>query len=213
MYAPNRYRVDDPATIDAFLRTHGFATLITIAAGEPTATHLPLELAIDAEGKRILEGHFARANPHWKAIEPGSRALAVFLGPHAYVSPTWYDHENVPTWNYQAVHCSGPIELVHDPAELLAMVRRLSLHYEPDGPLAPAGEAFDVDRMTPRLREAELRGIVGFRVRVEKVEAAFKLSQNRDAANLERIVAKLRERGDEASRAIAAAMEALTSER
>lgn len=204
MYAPPRYRVTDDATIDAFLRAHGFATLVTVAPdGEPTASHLPIELVHDAGGGRTLEGHFARANPHWKSIAPGTRALVVFTGPHAYVSSSWYDHENVPTWNYQAVHCAGPIELVHDPAELLGMVRRLSLHYEPDG---PAGRGFDVDRLTSRFRDAELRGIVGFRVAVETVDAAFKLSQNRDATNRERIVAKLRERGDDDSKAIADAM-------
>lgn len=204
MYTPHRYRVTDEATIDAFVVANGFAALVTVGTdGTPTATHLPLELVRGEGGERRLEGHFARANPHWKSIAAGARALAIFSGPHTYVSPTWYDHENVPTWNYQAVHLSGPIELVDEPATLLAMVRRLSLHYEPNG---PTGDGFDVDRMTPRLRDAELGGIVGFRIRVERVEAAFKLSQNRDRKNLERIVAKLRERGDDASRAIADAM-------
>jgi transcriptional regulator len=207
VYVPTRYLVLDDPTIDAFLRAHGFATVVTVApGGEPSATHLPIELVHGADGERTLEGHFARTNPHWKSIDPEARALVVFTGPHTYVSASWYDHENVPTWNYQAVHCSGPIELVHEPAELLAMVRRLALHYEPDG---PAGVGFDVDRMTSRFRDAELKGIVGFRIRVEKVEAAFKLSQNRDQANRERVVAKLRERTDDHSRAIADAMERL----
>ncbi len=207
MYVPHRYRVTDERTLDAFVRAHGFATLMTVADGVPLASHLPIELVTDESGQRTLEGHVARANPQWKSLRDGARALAIFAGPHAYVSPTWYDHENVPTWNYQAVHASGPIELVHDPAELLAMVRRLSRHYEPD---ADSGAGFDVDRMTPRRRDAELLGIVGFRLRVETLEASFKLSQNRDGANRERIVAKLRERGDASSLAVAAAMAALS---
>lgn len=203
MYVPRRYQVTDPETIDAFVRAHGFGLLVTARDGVPTATHVPIELLDSAPG-RVLEGHVARANPHWQAVADGDPALAVFLGPHTYVSSSWYDHENVPTWNYQAVHMSGPIALVEDPAELLAMVRRLARHYEPAG---AASGGFDVDAMTPRLRDAELRGIVGFRIRVERVEASFKLSQNRDAANRARVVAKLRERGDPGSLAIAEAME------
>lgn len=209
MYVPRRYEVTDSHTIDEFVRAHGFGLLITARDGVPAGTHVPMELLRSTQG-RILEGHVARANPHWQAIADGDRALAVFLGPHAYVSSSWYDHENVPTWNYQAVHMSGPIELVQDAADLLVMVRRLSLHYEPDG---VAGGGFDVDAMTPKLREAELRGIVGFRIRVDQVEAAFKLSQNRDAANRANVRARLRERGDPASLAVAAAMEGLELKR
>jgi transcriptional regulator len=203
VYAPLRYRVTDDATVDAFVRRHGFAALVTADGGRPVATHVPIELVRDAGGARVLEGHVAKANPHWRSWRDGARALAVFAGPHAYVSSTWYDHENVPTWNYQAVHLSGPLEVVHDREELLAMLRRLSEHYEPAG----VEPRFEVDRMTPRLRDAELLGIVGFRIRVDAVEAAFKLSQNRDEANRARIVAKLRERGDADSAAVADAME------
>jgi transcriptional regulator len=202
MYVPHRYRVDDERALDEFVRAHGFALLLTAAGGVPTGSHVPVELVRTADGARLLEGHLARANPQWRTFGGGARALAVFLGPHAYVSSSWYDHENVPTWNYQAVHLSGPIEPVHDPAELLDMVRRLARHYEPAG--TPDG--FDVDRLTPRFRAAELRGIVGFRVRVERVEAAFKLSQNRDAANRARVVERLRARGDAGSAAVAEAM-------
>lgn len=208
MYVPRRYQVQDPDTVDAFVRAHGFALLVTARDGVPSATHVPIEL-LDSPQGRVLEGHVARANPHWQAVGDGDPALAVFLGPHAYVSSSWYDHENVPTWNYQAVHMSGPIALVHDPGELLPMVRRLALHYEPD---AAATGGFDVDAMTAKLRDAELRGIVGFRIRVERVEASFKLSQNRDATNRARVVAKLRERGDSGSVAIAAEMERLEAQ-
>ncbi len=209
MYVPHRYQVTDSRTIDEFVRAHGFGLLVTSRDSAPTGTHVPIELLATPEG-RVLEGHVARANPHWRSMADGDRALAVFLGPHTYVSSSWYDHENVPTWNYQAVHMSGPIELVQDPTDLLAMVRRLSLHYEPDG---AATSGFDVDAMTPKLRDAELRGIVGFRIRVDRVEASFKLSQNRDAANRARVMAKLRERGDAESIAVAAAMEHLEAPR
>jgi transcriptional regulator len=144
--------------------------------------------------------------PHRYRVDD-ERALDEFVRAHGFALfltaaggvPTG---SHVPTWNYQAVHLSGPIEPVHDPAELLDMVRRLARHYEPAG--TPGG--FDVDRLTPRFRAAELRGIVGFRVRVERVEAAFKLSQNRDAADRARVVERLRARGDAGSAAVAQAM-------
>ena len=204
MYTPYRYRVTDEAAIDAFVEAHGFAALVSAEGGVPVATHVPIELVRDADGGRVLEGHVARANPHWKSWRPGTRALALFTGPHAYVSSTWYGHENVPTWNYQAVHLGGAIEVVTDREVLLQMLRRLARHYEPE---SQAGPRFDVERMTPSLRDAEILGIVGFRIRVDSVEASFKLSQNRDAADRARVIARLRERGDAGSLGVAAAME------
>lgn len=206
MYVPPRYRVTDDATIDAFLRAHGFGTLVTHGPGGLMATHLPLELAHDAAGRRRITGHVARANSQWRQLEQTGEALVVVLGPHAYISPTWYDHPNVPTWNYQAVHLSGPVRLIHDAAALLPDVRALSEHYEPPSQPPPR---FDVDRMPEKLRAAELKGIVGFEMEVRHVDAAFKLSQNRHAGDKASIIAALRARGDDASRAIAEAMDSL----
>jgi transcriptional regulator len=129
--------------------------------------------------------------------------MIVFLGPHTYVSPTWYDHPNVPTWNYQAVHFYGTVRVTPSPEELSPALRTLSEHYEPSTQPPPR---FDFDGMPSELQKAELKGIVGFWMRVTRVEASFKLSQNRHEADRARIAAELRARGDDASRQIAEAM-------
>ncbi|MFI5207355.1 MAG: FMN-binding negative transcriptional regulator [Gemmatimonadales bacterium] len=203
MYVPKRFAETDPAVIDAFIRDNGFATLVTAGAGEPYATHIPLELS-RTSGAMVLEGHVARANPHWRELESGARCLAIFAGAHTYVSSSWYAQENVPTWNYMTVHAWGAARLVEDETRVRDLLRRLSLHYEPDG---AATGGFDVDRLTPGFYGKEVRGIVAFEIAVDRVEASFKLSQNRDDTDHRRIIGKLRERGDESSRQIADAME------
>lgn len=204
MYVPPRYRVTDDAVIDALLRDNGFMTIVTAGAGGLMASHVPVELVRDADGGRLLRGHLAKANAQWKELQGGvTEALVICLGPHTYITPTWYDHPNVPTWNYIAVHASGPASIEEHPDELLGQVRDLSRHYEPPGGPEPR---FDVDAMPPQLRAAELKGIVGFEVRVLRIEAAFKLSQNRHSEDYARIMSALEARGDDQSRAVANAM-------
>lgn len=206
MYIPPRYRVSDDATIDAFLRDHGFATLVTAGAGGLMATHLPVEMSRDGEVRRF-RGHLSKANAQWKDLQAAGEALLIFLGPHTYITPTWYDHPNVPTWNYQAVHVQGTVRMVEG-AELEQAVRELSERYEP--PTQPPPR-FDIDAMPPELKAAELKGIVGFELRATTVEAAFKLSQNRHAGDYARIIDELEKRGDGASLAVARAMRATSS--
>jgi transcriptional regulator len=203
MYVPPRYRVTDHAEIDAFVRDHGFATLVSHGPDGLMATHVPVELSYDSDGARILRGHVSKANPQWRELEESKEAMLVFLGPHTYVSPTWYDHPNVPTWNYQAVHFYGTVQVTGASDELSPSLRVLSEHYEP--PALPPPR-FGFDSMPSDLRTAELKGIVGFSMRVTRVDASFKLSQNRHDADRARIVAELRSRGDDASREIADAM-------
>jgi transcriptional regulator len=205
MYVPPRYRVTDDDEIDRFLRAHGFATLVSHGREGLMASHLPIELERDSEGRRRLRGHVSKANPQWRQLEESGDAMVVFLGPHTYISPTWYDHPNVPTWNYQAVHCYGTVTVATSAEELSPTLRTLSEHYEPRTNPPPR---FDFDEMPEDLRSADLKGIVGVTMRVERVEASFKLSQNRHEADRARIVAELRARGDDASRAIAEAMSA-----
>lgn len=202
MYVPTRYRITDATVIDAFLRANGFATLVTSGPGGLMATHLPVELAHDGDGTRLLRGHVSKANPQWKELDGTREGLLVFLGPHAYITPTWYDHPNVPTWNYQAVHASGPVRVITERDGMLASVRELSEHYEPRG----QEPRFDVDAMPGALREAELKGIVCFEMRVARIDAAFKLSQNRHDTDHARIIGELEARGDDSSRAVARAM-------
>jgi transcriptional regulator len=204
MYLPKLNAETDPEVIDRFIRDHGFATLITTTGATPEVTHLPIELVKADAGERVLEGHLARANPQWHDLAAGGRALVIFSGAHSYISPTWYDQENVPTWNYLVVHASGTPTLVTDHAGLRDMLVRLSSHYEPEGSPPPR---FAVESMTPAHYEKEASGIVGFRIAVDTIQAKFKLSQNRHDADHARIVLKLRERGDENAVQVADAME------
>ncbi len=205
MYIPARYKVTDDQLIDDFIRANGFATLFTSGSGGPMATHIPVELERAAEGRRF-HGHVSKGNPQWKQLAETGEALLVFLGPHCYVTPTWYDHPNVPTWNYQSVHVTGKVRIFDAPTELAPDLRALSQHYEP--PTQPPPR-FDFDAMPAELRDAEIKGVVGFELIPAKVEAAFKLSQNRNDGDFARIIRELEARGDDASRAIAAAMRRL----
>jgi transcriptional regulator len=215
MYVPPRYRVTDDAEIDAFVRDHGFATLVSHGSDGLMATHVPIELSYDPDGVRVLHGHVSKANPQWRqlqesvqeSVQESKEAMLVFLGPHTYISPTWYDHPNVPTWNYQAVHFYGTVQVIAAPEDLTPSLRALSEHYEPPGLPPPR---FDLDAMPSDLRTADLKGIVGFSMRVTRVDAAFKLSQNRHDADRARIATELRSRGDDASRQIADAMTRVT---
>lgn len=203
MYIPSRYRITDDAVIDEFIRTNGFGLLVTAGPGELMGTHLPVELAHGDDGARLLRGHVSKANAQWREFGADREALIVLLGPHTYITPTWYDHANVPTWNYQAVHAYGPLRAVPARDDMLASVRQLSEHYEPAAQPPPR---FDVDAMPEALREAELKGIVCFEMRVSRVEAAFKLSQNRHDHDHARIIRELDARGDQDSRRVAQAM-------
>lgn len=195
MYVPPKYRITDEAVIDAFIRANAFATLVTAGQGGLMATHIPVELTRGADGARLLRGHVSKANPQWLAFGDEADAMIVFAGAHAYIDPSWYDHENVPTWNYQAVHAYGPLRLLSDKTDELGAVRELGKRY-----------GFNVDAMTEQVRKAELKGIVTFEMRVTRLDVAFKLSQNRNDGDHARIITELEARGDDHSRAVAKAM-------
>ncbi len=169
MHVPEPFAFPEHDAQVSFARRHNFATLVSTDASMPYASHVPL-LVDDEEGQVILRGHFARANRHSGLIESGEH-LAIFHGPHAYISPTWYRDPGVPTWNFVAVHMSGEAEPVDDPGELATLVEELSRYHEQGSP-AP---------WTPHYAPAMLRAIRGFRIRVAKIEGKRKLSQNRSA--------------------------------
>ena len=202
MYTPSAFAVTDVATLHDFLERHSFATLVTRHAdGRMVASHIPLLLVRDGSPFGRLEGHVARPNNQWRDV--AGEALAIFTGPHAYVSPRWYDAEGVvPTWNYTAVHASGPLETVTDAAELREMLRHALATYErgADTPwtLERSGEV--VDKL--------LKGIVGLRIPVARIEGKWKLSQNHPPERQERVIAALEAQGDAAAAAVAALMRA-----
>ncbi|MDB5797545.1 MAG: negative transcriptional regulator [Paucimonas sp.] len=172
MYIPAHFEVDDPALLLEVMQTHTFATLVTTDAGLPFATPLPLLARREGEAF-IIEGHMARANPQWQAFERGATALAIFHGPHAYISPTLYtSDERVPTWNYVNVQASGKVHTEHDPQRKRATLERLVAHHE-------ASYQSQFDGIRAELVEGMLKAIVAFEMRVEKIEGKFKLNQHR----------------------------------
>lgn len=178
MFTPSAFRQSDTAAILDLCRRHGFATLITRSDGQTFVTHIPLLVdSIDDGGFRIV-GHVAKANLHAGALEAGCDTVAVFLGPHAYISPNWYRHEQrVPTWNYAAVHFHGVPQAISDPAAVAACVVRLTEKYET---LVNPADPWAVDPSRPEVAR-ELKAIVMFQMDTKTVYAKFKFNQNHPA--------------------------------
>jgi transcriptional regulator len=203
MHLPDAFAEPDLTRLHDFIEQHSFGLLVSQVDGLPFATHLPFLLERTAGPNGTLVGHLARANPQWREAG-GQTALAIFIGPHVYISPTWYEAEQVvPTWNYTAVHAYGRVEVVEDERSLLDIVQRSVGFYERAMPrpwsFDPAGPF--VGRL--------LAQIVGVRIEVERVEGKFKLNQNHPAERRQKVVRALRERGDENARAVAALMQAM----
>ena len=183
MYTPTAFRQDDLAELHAQILANPFALLASSGANGLQASHLPLLLEPGEGEFGTLYGHFARANPQWRELPAGAEALAVFSGPHAYVSPSWYaakaEHGKVvPTWNYIAVHARGPLELIEEPERLLQIVSRLSERHEASRP-----QPWAVDEAPREYLDAMLRAIVGFALPIRRLEGQWKLGQNRSAAD------------------------------
>lgn len=199
MYTPSDFAETDLAALDRLARDYPFATLITIDAGEPFVSHLPVLYRRDAEGV-LVTGHWSRANPQWRHT---GAARLILHGPDAYVSPSWYpDKESaarVPTWNYAVAHLSGQLRIVEDEHDLAQIVSQLSQHHEA---IAGSDWRFEPGRDDHR---KQLRGIVGFHLCPVKIELKFKLSQNHPQANI-RSVAEALATGNDDERAVAALM-------
>jgi transcriptional regulator len=172
------------------MHEHAFATLVTPAASEPLVSHLPLLLIPGCEPHGTLLGHFARANPHWQHARE-VESIAIFHGPHAYVSPSWYGEPDrmVPTWNYATVHAHGTLEMIDDPVAAQGVIDALVQRFE--GPRA-APWKFKRDE---RERNALMGAIQPFRMRIRRIDAKFKLSQNRSRDDRARVIAALRAEG------------------
>jgi len=200
VYIPDQFRPHERSAVIRLVHDHPFATLVTPLASEPVITHLPLLHVADCEPHGTLFGHFARANPHADCAER-AESIAVFHGPHAYVSPSLYADPAgaVPTWNYAVVHAHGTLHLATDPAETRAILDAMITRFESrrDAPWKLGLDA-------PRL-EAMVGAIIGFRMRIKRLDAKFKLSQNRNRED-QRLVAAALARGDAEAMATAAWM-------
>jgi len=194
VYIPKLFHEGQWPEIKLVIEKNPLATVVTCNAGIPTATHVPLLLIESPSGRSKLQGHVSRANPHWKLFENEQPTLVIFSGANAYVSASWYDHVNVPTWNYIAVHVYGKSRLVTDAAEMHELLKGLVDHFEAG---IEAGSRYTVEGLPPEFLESQIKGIVGFEISVDDVQASFKLSQNRDQKNYENVIAELRKSEDQ----------------
>jgi len=200
MYIPKHFKVTNFEEIREFIQMNSFGTLITTKKGKPIATHLPLQMNKKGDDYYIT-GHMAYGNPQWRTFETCGDVLITFQGPHAYISSSWYEQENVPTWNYQAVHVYGA-GVIMDVEELKEELTMLLKKYENhrESPIL-------WEKLSPQLLEKELKGIVGFKIKVQEIQAVDKLSQNRNEEDYQNIVNKLYEEKDMNSQQIAQVME------
>jgi transcriptional regulator len=199
MYIPEHFRLRDHATAISFMRANPFAILVSSTDDGPFATHLPLAIR-EAGEQLILRGHVAKANPHWRYLEQHSQCLTIFHGPHSYVSVLNYPaRENVPTWNYAAVHAYGDARVFSAPQELQKVLHELIGTFEP-------AFAEQWDGLSDEYRDSMLGHIVGFEITVTDIEAKFKLSQNRTPEEQANVIASLDRAPDSAVSGVARLM-------
>lgn len=199
MYIPKYFKVTDSQEIQQFIQHNNFATLVSMRNNRPIAVHLPLQL-VEKEDGHYLTGHVAYGNPIWRSLQGLEQVLVMFQGPHAYISSSWYEKENVPTWNYQAVHVYGQATTFEGEAlkkDLAALLVNYEGHRE---------HSVLWDTLSPELLERELKGIVGIQIKIEEMQAAYKMSQNRTADDYAEIISKLEQEQDAGAHAVAKEM-------
>ncbi|MBS0205712.1 MAG: FMN-binding negative transcriptional regulator [Planctomycetes bacterium] len=200
MYIPAAFRESDTALLHEFIQSHGFATVMTDGSAGLMASHLPILLDPSRGPHGTLFGHFARANEH--AAEMGAETLVVFSGPHAYISPTWYETPNtVPTWNYVAVHATGVLEPVADRDALAEILRATVDKYERSQPVP-----WSFDSGT-EFHQKLMDAIVGFQITITRLEGKWKLNQNHPRERRQKVVDALKTAGGEDRQEIAALMQ------
>ncbi|WGK65166.1 FMN-binding negative transcriptional regulator [Croceiramulus getboli] len=198
MYIPELYKNDDQEEIREFLKANAFGILVSQQNGRSLATHIPLEL-ITEDGTDLLHAHISKENPQWHNFEDGMEVLCIFQGPHSYISSSWYDFPEVPTWNYTAVHVYGTLRMIKG-KRLYERVRMLVDKYE-----AASACPVVMDEL-PKEVLRQMQGIVGFEIDITEIHAAKKMSQNRDDHNLKNIVEQLHQSGDPMRQQVAETM-------
>jgi transcriptional regulator len=192
MYIPKLFLNENTEEIEAFIHQNSFGILISTQDNLPVATHIPIELNTK-NGTKFLRGHLAKANLQWKSFLENSEVLAIFTGPHTYISSSLYQQrtENVPTWNYVAVHVYGKIRIVSE-QELWQSLKELVDKYEKfsEKPVA-------IETMSEKMVENQMRAIVGFEIEITDIQAKYKLSQNRNAEDYKNVVNHLQNSTDQ----------------
>ena len=200
MYIPEFNRVRDQAETVSFVQANPFAILVSGSDSGPFATHIPI-LARHADNRMVLHGHMAKANPHCGLLESGQESLAIFQGPHAYISPSLYEsRESVPTWNYAAVHVYGHTRAVTEPERLMEEVREIIEAFDPS-------YFAQWSSLSDKFRYGMLKQIVGFEMVATRIDAKFKVSQNRSKADQAAVIASLGESTDSAVSGVAKLMQ------
>ena len=197
MYSPKYFKLEDEKMIDEIIEQHSFATLISYQNEEPIATHLPLVLD---RKNGCLYGHFAKPNQQWKTYD-NQTFLAIFHGPHSYISSSWYETETaVPTWNYVTVHVYGQMELMEDSQEIYEVLKDLVVKYEaPDS-------TYSLEKVDASYVEQLSKGIVAFKLHITKIEAKAKLSQNHPLERKQRVIQQLEKSARQEDHEVAAWM-------
>ena len=203
MYTPKHFEENDPQILYELMCGFSFALLVTAQNGTPVGTHLPLHAeATGAFG--LLFGHVARANHHWRQFDGETEAMAVFQGPHSYISPNWYESDDlVPTWNYSTIHAYGRPQAITDPSETADILWRLVEANETD-----ATDNWSMSRLSADDMKKQLKGIVAFRMPIDRLEGKFKMGQNRAPEDVLAAVKGLRAAGNTDAEMVAAEMEA-----
>lgn len=195
MYIPHHYKNEDLEEVKAFIQNNSFGILVNQVDGKSWATHIPLELDKDENGEVILVSHMAKGNSQWKAFEKHPDVLCIFNGPHSYISSSWYKEEEVPTWDYIAVHVYGKVTILSE-QDVLASMYKLVAKYE-----EKSKNPISLDDMSPKTLR-QVKGVVGFKIEITDIQAAYKLSQTRPEDHA-KIITELKDSKNPYSKAIA----------
>jgi transcriptional regulator len=203
MYNPPHFQEERTDVLQQLIREHALAAVVTLGPEGLIANHIPLILDAEAGPLGTLRGHVSRMNPQWRDALPHVSALAIFQGPSAYITPSWYSSKQetgkvVPTYNYVVVHAHGPLKTYEDPELLLRNVRALTELHE-----APLAQRWSVDDAPADFIREQLKGIVGIEIPIERLEGKWKVSQNRVPADRQGVIDGLREAGEVKSLAMA----------
>lgn len=201
MYIPKAFENNDKIKLYDFIKRNSFGILFSQEENGPFATHLPFIIEEKKGEVDVLIGHMAKLNPHWKYLN-NKEVLVIFSGPHAYISPTWYNEDNtVPTWNYIAVHVYGTVRIINEKEEMVELMEKTVNIYESTMP-NPWKAQFD-----NKFIDGLMNGIVGFEISVNKIEGKFKLNQNHSIKRQQNLVTGLRTSNQYNSEEIARIME------
>jgi transcriptional regulator len=201
MYIPAHFKIKETAEIRTFVKAHPFGMLLSNGSQVPGVTHLPLQLMTDEEGNDSINIHLSKANPHANTLKDGESVVAVFLGTNGYISPRWYAaKDNVPTWNYTAVHAFGRLRKIEKEAELMKLVDQLTIEHE-EGAESPWRADWSVEKIRKMLN-----AIIGYEMKVERWEGKKKIGQNRSAEDQASLKRNLEKSADSAYQFLAQQM-------